>query len=80
MPGENLGYKLSALEKAKFEYSPLAMTLNKTIKPADNAKKPVRNDSGLRYGSYSFVEFKRYAEKSKKIPSLDSKNKEIKRF
>ena len=80
MTGENLRYKLSVLEKAKFEYSPLAMTLNKTIKPADNAKKPVRNDSGLRYGSYSFVEFKRYAEKSKKIPSLDSKNKDIKRF
>ena len=80
LPGENLGYKLSVLEKAKFDYSPLALTLNKTIKPADNAKKPVRHYSGLRYGSYSFVEFKRYAEKFKKIPSLDSKNKEIKRF
>ena len=39
------------------------MTLNKAIKPADNAKKPVKYDSGLRYGSYSLVEFKRDAEK-----------------
>ena len=39
------------------------MTLNKAIKPADNAKKPVKYDNGLRYGSYSLVEFKRDAEK-----------------
>ena len=42
------------------------MTLDKVIKPADNAKKLVKYDNGLRYGSYSFVEFKRNAEKFKK--------------
>ena len=41
MTGEDLGYKPNVSEKAKFEYSPLSMTLHKAIKPADNAKKPV---------------------------------------
>ena len=80
LTGKDLGHKPSVFEKVKFEYSPLGMTLNKTIKPADNTKKLVESDGGLRYGSYSFVEFKSNTEKLKKTPSLDSKNKEIKRF
>ena len=80
LTGEDLGYKLSVFEKGKFEYSPLGITLNKAIKPADNAMKPVKSNSSLIYGSYSFVEFKRDAEKFKKTPSLDSKNKVIKRI
>ena len=80
LTAEDLGYKPNVFEKAKFEYFPLGTTLNKAIKPADNAKEPVKYDSGLRYGSYNFVEFKRDAEKVRKIPSLDSKNNEIKRF
>ena len=63
---EDLGHKPSVFEKVKFEYSPLGMTLNKTIKPADNTKKLVESDGGLRYGSYSFVEFKSNTEKFKK--------------
>ena len=78
--GEDLGYKLNVFEKGKFEYSPLGITLNKAIKPADNAMKPVKSNSSLIYGSYSFVEFKRDAEKFKKIPSLDSKDKVTKRI
>ena len=81
LTGEDLGYKPSVLEKAKFEYSSLSMTLNKAIKPLALLRNPLNMiDSGLRYGSYSFVEIKRDAEKFKKIPSLDSKNMEIKRF
>ena len=65
----------------KFEYSSLSMTLNKAIKPLALLRNLLNMiDSGLRYGSYSFVEIKRDAEKFKKIPSLDSKNKETKRF
>ena len=67
------------IEKATFEYSPLGMSLSKAIKSADDAKKPVKNNSCLRYGSYSFVKFKRDGENFKKI-SLDSKNKVINRF
>ena len=66
LSGEDLGYKLSVLQRVKFEYSPLGMTLNKAIKPADNAKKPLKHNRGLRHGSYSFMEFKRNAEKFKK--------------
>ena len=61
LTGKDLGQKPSV-----FEYSPWGMTLNEAIKPADNAYKPVKYDSGLRYGSYSSVEFKRDAEKLKK--------------
>ena len=68
------------IEKATFEYSPLDMSLSKAIKSADDAKKPVKTNSCLRYGSYSFVKFKRDGENFKKISSLDSKNKVINRF
>ena len=71
LTGEDLGRKPSVFKKTKFEYSPLGMTFNKTIKSADNAKNPVKSDSGLRYGSYSFVEFKRDTHKLKKTPSFD---------
>ena len=66
LTGEDLEHKPSVSEKAKCEYSQLGMTLNEAIKPADNAYKPVKYDSGLRYGSYSSVEFKHDAEKLKK--------------
>ena len=49
--GECLGYKQSVIKKANFEYSPLDMTMNRAIKSADNSRKPVKYDSGLRYGS-----------------------------
>ena len=32
LTGEDLGYTPSVMEKAKFEYSPLGMTLDKAIK------------------------------------------------
>ena len=32
MTGEGLGYKSNVFEKAKFEYSPLGMSLNKAFK------------------------------------------------
>ena len=63
LTGEDLEHKPSVFEKG--------MTLNEAIKPADNAYKPVKYNSGLRCGSYSSVEFKRDAEKLKKTPSLD---------
>ena len=66
LTGEDLGNKPSVFEKAKLEHSPLGMTLNEAIKPVDNAVKPVKSNSGLRYGSSSCVEFKRDAEKLKK--------------
>ena len=32
LPGKDLGYKSNVFEKAKFEYSPLSMSLNKAFK------------------------------------------------
>ena len=49
------------------------MSLSKAIKSADDVKKPIKNNSGLRYGSYSLVEFKGDTEKFKKISSIISK-------
>ena len=77
---KDFGYKPSVWKKAKFQYFPLDMTLNKAIKLADNAKKTSKYNSGLRYGSCSFVEFKRDPEKFKKITSIESKYEEINRF
>ena len=68
------------MKKTKFEYSPLGMSLSKAIKSADDAKKPTKNNSCLRYGSYGFIKFKHYAENLKKMSSLDSKSKVIYRF
>ena len=64
--GGDLGHKPSVFEKAKSEYSPLGMSLSKTIKSVDDAKKPAKNNTNLRFGSWSFE-----AEKFKRIPSLD---------
>ena len=51
LTGEDLGYTSIVPEKTKFEYSPLGIPLSKANKSADDAKKPVRNNSSLRYGS-----------------------------
>ena len=67
LTGKDSEYIPSVFEKNKFEYSPWGMSLSKAIKSTDDAKKPVKNNSSLRYGSYRFVEFKRGAEKFKKI-------------
>ena len=75
-----MGYKPSVIQKAKFEYSPLGMSLSKAIKSSNDAKRPVKNNISLRYGSYSFVEFTHDAEKNLKIPSVDSKNGKVYRF
>ena len=75
-----MGYKPSVIQKAKFEYSPLVMSLSKAIKSSNDAKRPVKNNISLRYGSYSFVEFKHDAEKVLKVSSIDSKNEKINRF
>ena len=62
LTGENLGYKISVFEKAKFEYSPLGMALpndtkNKTNTNRVDSKK--KQDKYLVYNSqHSFVKFK----------------------
>ena len=61
LTGEDLGHRPSVLEKTKFEYSPLGMSLSKSFKK-DEAKSGNKNESDLNYDSnYRFYKlFKGY--------------------
>ena len=48
MTGEDLDLKPSTTEKAKFEYSPLGMSLNKALKK-DEVKSVTKNKSDFNY-------------------------------
>ena len=52
--GENLGHRSSELEKTKFEYSSLGMSLSKSFKK-DNVKNIANTESDFNYDSkYKF--------------------------
>ena len=79
LTGADLGHRPSMLEKTKFEYSPLGMSLSKSFKK-DNVKNIAKSESGFDYGSnikfYKFYEeFDEFEEMS-----LDSKYNRIKVF
>ena len=48
--GEDLGHRRSVLEKTKFEYSPLGMSLSKSFKK-NNVKNIANRDSDFNYDS-----------------------------
>ena len=79
LTGEDLGHTPSVLEKTKFEYSPLGMSLSKSFKK-DNIKNIANRKSDFncdsKYNFYSF--YKKYNEF--KEMSLDSKYNKIKKF
>ena len=53
LTGEDLGHRPSVLEKTKFEYSPLGMSLKK-----DNVKNIANRESGFNYDSkHGFYRF-----------------------
>ena len=57
LTGEDLGHWPSVLEKTKFEYSPLAMSLSKSFKK-DNVTNIANRESDFNYGSkHSFYRF-----------------------
>ena len=76
---EDLGDRPSALEKTKFEYSPLGMSLSKSFKK-DQVKNIAKSESDFSYDSnHKFYEFnKRYDEFEEM--SLGSKYKKINDF
>ena len=76
---EDLGHRPSALEKTKFEYSPLGMSLSKSFKK-DQVKNIAKSESNFNYDSnHKFYEFyKRYDEFEEM--SLGSKYKKINDF
>ena len=77
MTGEDLGHRPSVLEKAKFEYSPLYMSLSKSFKK-DNVKNNTNRESDFNYDSkHSFCRFyKEYNELEEM--SLNSKYNKMK--
>ena len=77
MTGEDLGLKPSTVEQAKFEYSPLGMSLSKAFKK-NEVKSVARSRSDFNYDSNhaSFRFYKGYDEFLKML--LDSKYNKIK--
>ena len=76
---EDLGHRPSVLEKTKFEYSPLGMSLIKSFKK-DNVKNIANGESGFNYDSKrSFYRFYKKYNQFEEM-SLDSKYNKINRF
>ena len=79
LTGEDLGHRPSVLEKAKFEYSPLGMSLSKSFKE-DDVKNIANKGSDFNHGiKHSFYRFcKEYNEFEDM--SLDFKYNKMKKF
>ena len=79
LTGEDLSLKLSTFERARFEYSPLGMSLSKVFKK-DEATSVAKRKSDINYDSkYVFYRFcKGHGEI--KAMSLDSKYNRMKEF
>ena len=76
MTGEDLGHRPSVLEKTKFEYSPLGMSLSKSFKK-DNAKNIANRESDFNYEStYKFYKLNKGYDEFEEM-SLDSKHNKI---
>ena len=79
LTGEDLDLKPNAVEKAKFEYSPLGISLNKAFKQSE-VKSVTKNKSDFDYDSnHAFFRFYKGYEEFKEI-SLDSKYNWMKEF
>ena len=79
LTGEDLGHRPSVLEKTKFEYSPLGMSLSKSFKK-DNVKNIANRESDFSYGSnYKFYKFYKQYDEFEEM-SLDSKYNRMKEF
>ena len=79
LTGEDLGHRPSVLEKTKFEYSPLGMSLSKSFKK-DNVKNIANRESDFNYDSnYKFYKFYKQYDEFEEM-SLDSKYNRIKEF
>ena len=79
LTGEDLGYKPNVFEKAKFEYSPLGMSLNKVFEK-DEVKSTAKSKSDFNYDSNdTFYKFYKEYDEFEKM-SLDSKYNRMKEF
>ena len=79
LTGEDLGHRPSVLEKTKFEYSPLGMSLSKSFKK-DNVKNIAKSESNFNYDTnYNVYRFYKVYDEFQEM-SLDSKYNRIKEF
>ena len=79
LTGEDLGHRPSVLEKTKFEYSPLGMSLSKSFKK-DNVKNIAKSENDFNYDSkYRFHRFYKEYDEFEEMP-LDSKYNKINNF
>ena len=79
MTGEDLRYKMSVIEQAKCEYSPLGMSLNKVFKK-DEVKSVPKSKSDFNYDSnHAFFKFYKGYDEFEEI-ILDSKYNRMKKF
>ena len=79
LTGEYLGHRPSVLEKTKFEYSPLGMSLSKSFKK-DNVKNIANRESDFNYDSkHSFYRFYKEHNEFEEM-SLDCKYNKMKKF
>ena len=78
LTGEDLGHRPSVLEKTRFEYSPLGMSLSKSSKK-DNVKNIANRECDFNYDSkHSFYRFYKECNEFEEN-SQDSKYKKIKK-
>ena len=78
MTREDLGHKTIVLEKTKFEYSPLGMSLSKSFKK-DTVKDIANRESDFNYDSkHSFYRFYKEYDEFEEM-SLDSKYNKMKK-
>ena len=69
LTGEDLGHRPSVLEKTKFEYSPLGMSLSKSFKK-DNIKNIAKSENDFIYDSnYGFYKFYKSYDEFKELQS-----------
>ena len=79
LTGEDFGYKPNVFQKAKFEYSPLDMSVNKAFKK-DEVKSIARSNSDFNYDSnHTFYKFYKGYDEFEEM-SLGSKYKRMKAF
>ena len=79
LTGEDLGYKPSVFEKAKFEYSPLGMPFSKTFKK-DEVKSDAKRKSDFNYDNkHAFYRFYKGYDEFEEMP-LDFKYNRMKEF
>ena len=72
LTGEDLGYKVDVIQRAKFEYSPLVEAFNKVFKKDDKNTKVIKYDNDLVYDSvHNFNKYR--LSNFYEISSTDSK-------